>query len=136
MAFWCAGEHDLMIGARQGAPLAVGHGDGQMFLGSDAVALAPFTNRVSYLNDGDWVVLTRAGAEIFDANDQPVIRDINFSQASTMLVDKGNHRHFMAKEIEEQPEVIGHTLASTSILLTARSGCLMTCRLILQKSHQ
>ncbi len=105
------GEHDLMIGARQGAPLAVGHGDGQMFLGSDAVALAPFTNRVSYLNDGDWVVLTRAGAEIFDVNDQPVIRDINFSQASTMLVDKGNHRHFMAKEIEEQPEVIGHTLA-------------------------
>lgn len=105
------GEHDLMIGARQGAPLAVGHGDGQMFLGSDAVALAPFTNRVSYLNDGDWVVLTRAGAEIFDENDQPVIRDVNFSQASTMLVDKGNHRHFMAKEIEEQPEVIGHTLA-------------------------
>ncbi|MEO9874038.1 MAG: glutamine--fructose-6-phosphate transaminase (isomerizing) [Anderseniella sp.] len=105
------GEHDLMIGARQGAPLAVGHGDGQMFLGSDAVALAPFTNRVSYLNDGDWVVLTRAGAEIFDENDQLVIRDINFSQASTMLVDKGNHRHFMAKEIEEQPEVIGHTLA-------------------------
>jgi len=105
------GEHDLMIGARQGAPLAVGHGDGQMFLGSDAVALAPFTNRVSYLNDGDWVVLTRAGAEIFDENDQPVSRDINFSQASTMLVDKGNHRHFMAKEIEEQPEVIGHTLA-------------------------
>ena len=105
------GEHDLMIGARQGAPLAVGHGDGQMFLGSDAVALAPFTNRVSYLNEGDWVVLTRAGAEIFDQNDQPVVRDINFSQASTMLVDKGNHRHFMAKEIEEQPEVIGHTLA-------------------------
>ncbi|MEO1160687.1 MAG: glutamine--fructose-6-phosphate transaminase (isomerizing), partial [Pseudomonadota bacterium] len=105
------GEHDLMMGARQGAPLAVGHGDGQMFLGSDAVALAPFTNRVSYLNDGDWVVLTRAGAEIFDENDQPVVRDVNFSQASTMLVDKGNHRHFMAKEIEEQPEVIGHTLA-------------------------
>ena len=105
------GENDLMMGARQGAPLAVGHGDGQMFLGSDAVALAPFTNRVSYLNDGDWVVLTRAGAEIFDENDQPVDRDVNFSQASTMLVDKGNHRHFMAKEIEEQPEVIGHTLA-------------------------
>jgi len=105
------GEHDLMMGARQGAPLAVGYGDGQMFLGSDAVALAPFTNRVSYLNDGDWVVLTRTSAEIFDQNDQPVTRDISFSQASTMLVDKGNHRHFMAKEIEEQPEVIGHTLA-------------------------
>ena len=105
------GEHDLMIGARQGAPLAIGYGDGQMFLGSDAVALAPFTNRVSYLNDGDWVVLSRTGAEIFDANDKPVSREISFSQASTMLVDKGNHRHFMAKEIEEQPEVIGHTLA-------------------------
>jgi glucosamine--fructose-6-phosphate aminotransferase (isomerizing) len=105
------GQHDLMFGARQGAPLAVGHGEGKMFLGSDAVALAPFTNRVSYLNDGDWVILTRAGVEIFDENDQPVKRDISFSQASTMLVDKGNHRHFMAKEIEEQPEVIGHTLS-------------------------
>ena len=81
-----------------------------MFLGSDAVALAPFTNRVSYLQDGDWVILSRAGAQIFDANDQPVERPVSFSQASTMLVDKGNHRHFMAKEIEEQPEVIGHTL--------------------------
>ncbi len=105
------GEHDLMFGARQGAPLAVGHGNGKMFLGSDAVALAPFTNRVSYLNDGDWVILSRAGAQIFDANDQPVERPVSFSQASTMLVDKGNHRHFMAKEIEEQPEVIGHTLS-------------------------
>ena len=104
------GEHDLMFGARQGAPLAVGHGEGKMFLGSDAVALAPFTNRVSYLDDGDWVILSRAGAQVFDANDQPVQRAISFSQASTMLVDKGNHRHFMAKEIEEQPEVIGHTL--------------------------
>ncbi len=104
------GEHDLMFGARQGAPLAVGHGDGKMFLGSDAVALAPFTNRVSYLDDGDWVILSRAGAQVFDANDKPVERAISFSQASTMLVDKGNHRHFMAKEIEEQPEVIGHTL--------------------------
>ncbi len=104
------GEEDLMFGARMGAPLAVGHGHGQMFLGSDAVALAPFTNRVSYLNDGDWVVMTRAGVSIFDGNDQPVERQINLSQASAMMVDKGNHRHFMAKEIEEQPEVIGHTL--------------------------
>jgi len=105
------GENDLMFGARRGAPLAVGYGDGQMFLGSDAVALAPFTNRVSYLNDGDWVILTRAGCEIFDADNKLVLRDISFTQASTMLVDKGKHRHFMAKEIEEQPEVIGHTLA-------------------------
>ena len=105
------GHGDLMIGARKGSPLAVGHGDGRMFLGSDAIALAPFTNRVSYLEDGDWVVLSRNSVEIFDASGKPVKRDINFTQASAMLVDKGNHRHFMAKEIEEQPEVIGHTLS-------------------------
>jgi glucosamine--fructose-6-phosphate aminotransferase (isomerizing) len=102
---------DLMIGARKGSPLAVGHGDGKMFLGSDAIALAPFTNRVSYLEDGDWVVLSRNSVEIFDETGKQVTRDINFTQASAMLVDKGNHRHFMAKEIEEQPEVIGHTLS-------------------------
>jgi glutamine---fructose-6-phosphate transaminase (isomerizing) len=104
-------EDNLMIGARQGSPLAVGHGDGEMYLGSDAIALAPFTNRVTYLEDGDWVVLTRTSAQIFDAQGLHVIRPMSFSQASSMLVDKGNHRHFMAKEIAEQPEVVGHTLA-------------------------
>ncbi len=106
-----AGEDDLMIGARRGSPLAVGHGKGQMYLGSDAIALAPFTNRVTYLEDGDWVVLSRGSAEIFDEHDRPVKRPLTHTQASAMLIDKGNHRHFMAKEIAEQPEVIGHTLA-------------------------
>jgi glutamine---fructose-6-phosphate transaminase (isomerizing) len=104
-------EKDLLIGARQGSPLAVGHGDGEMFLGSDAIALAPFTNKVTYLEDGDWVVLTRNSVQIFDGENKEVLRPMSFSQASSMLVDKGNHRHFMAKEIAEQPEVVGHTLA-------------------------
>jgi glucosamine--fructose-6-phosphate aminotransferase (isomerizing) len=106
-----AGEDDLMIGARRGSPLAVGHGHGRMYLGSDAIALAPFTNRVTYLEDGDWVALSRGSVEIFDEHDRPVTRPVTHTQASAMLIDKGNHRHFMAKEIAEQPEVIGHTLA-------------------------
>jgi glucosamine--fructose-6-phosphate aminotransferase (isomerizing) len=104
-------EDDLMIGARNGPPLAVGHGDGEMYLGSDAIALSPFTNRITYLEDGDWAVLTRNSLEILDGQGQRVERPMSFSQASAMLVDKGNHRHFMAKEIAEQPEVVGHTLA-------------------------
>jgi glutamine---fructose-6-phosphate transaminase (isomerizing) len=111
LAILFKGEDDLMIGARNGPPLAVGHGDGEMFLGSDAIALSPFTNRITYLEDGDWVVLTHQGLEIFDAAGKTVTRPMSFSQASAMLVDKGNHRHFMAKEIAEQPEVVGHTLA-------------------------
>ena len=111
LAILFKGENDLMIGARNGPPLAVGHGDGEMFLGSDAIALAPFTNRITYLEDGDWVVMTHDSLKIFDAEGRVVTRPMNFSQASTLLVDKGNHRHFMAKEIAEQPEVIGHTLA-------------------------
>jgi glutamine---fructose-6-phosphate transaminase (isomerizing) len=111
LALLFAGEHDLMIGARMGAPLAVGHGEGQMYLGSDAIALAPFTNRVTYLEDGDWVVLSRNSMQLFDAEGRHVIRPMSFTQASAFLVDKGKHRHFMAKEIAEQPEVVGHTLA-------------------------
>jgi glucosamine--fructose-6-phosphate aminotransferase (isomerizing) len=111
LAMLFKGEDDLLIGARNGPPLAVGHGEGEMFLGSDAIALSPFTNRITYLEDGDWVVLTHAGAEIFGADGRNVSRPMSFSQLSAMLIDKGNHRHFMAKEIAEQPEVIGHTLA-------------------------
>ena len=114
LAFLFAGEDDLMIGARKGSPLAVGYGQGgkaEMYLGSDAIALAPFTNAVSYLEEGDWVVLTRKGATIRDAQDRPVERPIIRSTASAMIVDKGNFKHFMAKEIHEQPEVVGHTLA-------------------------
>ena len=112
LAFLFAGEDNLLIGARKGSPLAIGYGDGEMFIGSDAIALAPFTDTVSYLEDGDWVVVTRAGAEIHDAQGDVVKRAMLKSQASVMLIDKGNHRHFMAKEIHEQPEVVGHTLAN------------------------
>ncbi|CAN5163695.1 glutamine--fructose-6-phosphate transaminase (isomerizing) [soil metagenome] len=105
------GEEDLLIGARKGSPLAVGHGDGEMYLGSDAIALAPFTHRLTYLEDGDWVVLTHNSIELFDKDGRHVIRPMSYSQASAFLVDKGKHRHFMAKEIAEQPDVVQHTLA-------------------------
>ena len=105
------GEEDLLIGARQGAPLAIGYGDGEMYLGSDALALAPFTDRIAYLEEGDWVVLNRKGADIRDASGKPVKRRIQRSPAGSRLAEKGNYRHFMAKEIHEQPEVVGHTLA-------------------------
>ncbi|HRJ68549.1 MAG TPA: glutamine--fructose-6-phosphate transaminase (isomerizing) [Beijerinckiaceae bacterium] len=111
LAFLFEGEENLLIGARQGAPLAVGYGDGEMFLGSDALALAPFTDVISYLDDGDWVELTRNSAVFHDASDAIVDRPRQKTQAGAFLVDKGNHRHFMAKEIHEQPEVIGRTLA-------------------------
>jgi glucosamine--fructose-6-phosphate aminotransferase (isomerizing) len=91
--------------------LAVGFGDKMMFVGSDAIALAPFTDMVSYLEDGDCVVVSRAGAEVRDAAGRLAERPVLKSQASVLLLDKGNHRHFMAKEIYEQPEVVGHTLA-------------------------
>ena len=112
LAFLFAGEDDLLIGARQGSPLAVGFGNGAMYIGSDAIALAPFTDTVSYLEDGDWVIVTRESAEIHDRAGKIVHRAVLKSQASVMLIDKGNHRHFMAKEIHEQPEVVGHTLAN------------------------
>ena len=112
LVFVFEGYPDLLIGARKGSPLAVGHGDGEMFLGSDAIALSPFTNRVSYLEDGDWVVVTSAGATIRDESGHEVLRPVQTSLASALLVDKGNHRHFMLKEIYEQPEVVAHTLAN------------------------
>ena len=111
LAFVFDGHPDLLIGARQGAPLAVGFGEGEMFLGSDALALAPFTSDIAYLEDGDWVVLTRDDADFRNAAGAKVSRPRLKSQASAFLVDKGNHRHFMAKEIHEQPEVVGRTLA-------------------------
>jgi glucosamine--fructose-6-phosphate aminotransferase (isomerizing) len=111
LAFLFEGEEDLLIGARKGSPLAVGHGSGEMYLGSDAIALAPFTDRVTYLEEGDWAVVTHKGVEIFDEQDNKVSRAMVKSDAAATLVDKGNHKHFMAKEIHEQPEVVGHTLA-------------------------
>jgi glutamine---fructose-6-phosphate transaminase (isomerizing) len=111
LAFLFTGEDNLLIGARKGSPLAIGYGDGEMYLGSDAIALAPFTDTISYLEDGDWAVLTRNGVDVFDAGGSKVERAVLRSSASAFLVDKGNYRHFMAKEIHEQPEVVGHTLA-------------------------
>src|SRR5438067_1259729 len=92
-------------------PRAIGYGDGEMYLGSDAIALAPFTDTISYLEDGDSAVLTRRGVDVFDAGGSKVERAVLKSSAAAFLVDKGNYRHFMAKEIHEQPEVVGHTLA-------------------------
>ncbi|MCB1480664.1 MAG: glutamine--fructose-6-phosphate transaminase (isomerizing), partial [Rhodobiaceae bacterium] len=112
LVFIFEGYDDLLIGARRGSPLAVGHGDGEMFLGSDAIALSPFTNRVTYLEDGDWVVITSSSLVIRDETGCEVLRPMQTSLASALMVDKGNHRHFMLKEIYEQPEVIGHTLAN------------------------
>ena len=111
LAFLFEGENNLLIGARKGSPLAIGYGDGEMYLGSDAIALAPFTDTISYLEDGDFAVLARDSVEVRDAAGSPVERPVLKSSASAFLVDKGNHRHFMAKEIFEQPEVVGHTLA-------------------------
>jgi glucosamine--fructose-6-phosphate aminotransferase (isomerizing) len=105
------GEDNLLIGARQGAPLAVGHGEGEMYLGSDALALAPFTDQVTYLEEGDWVVVTREGASFRDMSGKAVKRRAIRSPAGGLLAEKGNYRHFMAKEIHEQPEVVGHTIA-------------------------
>ena len=112
LAILFGGEENLLIGARNGPPLAVGHGTGEMYLGSDAIALAPFTDAITYLEDGDWCSVTRQGAEFFDINGNKVERTQLKSIGSNMLVDKGNHRHFMQKEICEQPEVISHTLSN------------------------
>src|SRR5215813_10419947 len=101
LGFIFSGDDDLMIGARNGPPLAIGHGDGEMYLGSDAIALAPFTDTISYLEDGDWVVLTRKGATIYDKSNAIVQREATKHSAATALVDKANYRHFMAKEIHE-----------------------------------
>jgi len=111
LAFIFAGEDDLMIGARKGSPLAIGHGSEEMYLGSDAIALAPFTDTISYLEEGDWAVLRRGSVQVFDAAGQAVQRAQIKTTGSAFLVDKGNHRHFMAKEIHEQPEVVAHTLS-------------------------
>jgi len=104
---------DLLIGARLGSPLVVGYGDnGETYLGSDALALAPLTQKISYLDEGDWVVITREKTQIYDRDDNPVDRAVVHSGASNLTIDKGNHRHFMLKEIYEQPIVVAQTLKS------------------------
>jgi glucosamine--fructose-6-phosphate aminotransferase (isomerizing) len=101
---------ELLIGARLGSPLVVGYGDGETYLGSDALALAPLTQRIAYLEEGDWVVIDRDGARIFDKDNQPVERPITISGVTGELISKGNHRHYMLKEIYEQPIVVAQTL--------------------------
>ncbi len=121
LGFIFAGEDDLMIGARKGPPLAVGYGDGEMYLGSDAIALGPFTDTISYLEDGDWVVLNAQGRDhLRQGQRHRAARGDQALGAATSLVDKANYRHFMAKEIHEQPEVVGHTLARYVDMATER----------------
>ncbi len=103
---------DMLIGARLGSPLVVGYGDGETYLGSDALALAPLTQKITYLEEGDWVIVTREGASIFDKDNNPVTREVTTSGASAVAIEKGNYRHFMQKEIFEQPTVVAQTLRS------------------------
>ncbi len=110
LAMIFTGYPDLLIAARRGAPVAVGLGEGEMYVGSDALALAPLTQRICYLEDGDYAVLTRTGFSLFDADDRPIDRPVKVTALTGALIGKGNHRHFMQKEIYEQPAVVGDTL--------------------------
>ncbi len=110
LCFLFEGEDDLMICARKGSPLAIGHGDGEMFVGSDAIALAPLTDRVTYLEEGDWAVITRAGAQIFDVAGRRANRPETRIALDQARVEKGGYKHFMAKEIAEQPVVLADAL--------------------------
>ncbi|MCK5930792.1 MAG: glutamine--fructose-6-phosphate transaminase (isomerizing) [Fulvimarina manganoxydans] len=121
LGFLFDGEENVLIGARRGSPLVVGEGEGEMFLGSDAIALSPFTDRIRYLEEGDFAVLGHHGIEIFDEHGKEVVRPIKQSTGKSFYVDKGNYRHFMQKEIYEQPEVIGHTLGAFVDLTTGRT---------------
>jgi len=110
LCFLFEGEEDLMICARKGSPLAIGHGDGEMFVGSDAIALAPMTDRITYLEEGDWAVITRTGAEIFDAGNRRANRAMVRIQVDATRIEKAGYKHFMAKEIAEQPVVLADAL--------------------------
>ncbi|OYW09117.1 MAG: glutamine--fructose-6-phosphate transaminase (isomerizing), partial [Acidiphilium sp. 37-67-22] len=110
LALIFAGHPELMIGAQRGAPLAVGFGEEEMYLGSDALALAPLTRRIAYLDDGDWVIVSRSGAEFRDAANNPVTREVKLTRLTGASIGKGNFRHFMEKELHENPAIIGDTL--------------------------
>ncbi len=116
------GEDDLILGARKGSPLVVGYGDGEMFLGSDALAVGPFTNRIAYLEEGDYVAIDHKSAKIFDRNGAAAPRPVRTVAASAALVDKGNYRHFMEKEIHDQPEGCQRTIAAYVDTLTERAA--------------
>ncbi|MCU0895329.1 MAG: glutamine--fructose-6-phosphate aminotransferase [Rhodospirillales bacterium] len=110
LAILFAGHEDLMIGAKRGSPLAIGYGDGEMYIGSDALALAPLTSRICYLEENDWAEVTASGATIHDASGAPVPREVKLTATSGAMIGKGNYPHFMLKEIYEQPTVMGDTL--------------------------
>ena len=126
LCFLFHGEDDLMVAARQGSPLAIGHGDGEMFVGSDAIALAPMTSRITYLEEGDRAVVTRSGAEIFDAKGKRANRPVKKIKIDATQVEKGGHKHFMAKEIAEQPTVladaISHYVSTDGTAITLPDG--------------
>ncbi|MGO4853250.1 glutamine--fructose-6-phosphate transaminase (isomerizing) [Phaeovulum sp. W22_SRMD_FR3] len=111
LLFLFEGEEDLLIAARKGSPLAIGHGTGEMFVGSDAIALAPMTDRITYLEEGDYAFVTRQGAEIFDREGRPANREIHQIDLGQARIEKAGYKHFMAKEIAEQPAVLGDALA-------------------------
>ena len=110
LCFLFDGEDDLMVAARKGSPLALGHGDGENFVGSDAIALAPMTDKITYLNEGDWAVITRTSIEIRDADGNIANREMRVINIDTVSVDKGGHKHFMSKEIAEQPSMLANAL--------------------------
>jgi len=112
LCFLFEGSDDLMVCARRGSPLAIGLGDGETFVGSDALALAPMTDRILYLEEGDWAALTRREVHVFDAQGAPVTRPVRVISLDTVLVDKGGYRHFMAKEIHEQPGVAAYAVGA------------------------
>jgi glutamine---fructose-6-phosphate transaminase (isomerizing) len=115
-----AGNGETIMGARRGSPLVVGYGEGEMFIGSDALAVGPFTNRICYLDEGDFVVIDHAQARIFDETGQPVTRETRTVAASAALVERGNYRHFMEKEIHDQPDACQHTLSAYINPVTGR----------------
>ncbi|MFK0297922.1 glutamine--fructose-6-phosphate transaminase (isomerizing) [Brevundimonas sp. NPDC090276] len=118
LAVLIEGEDELILGARRGSPLVVGWGEGEMYLGSDALAVGPFTQKISYLEEGDYVAMTRSGARMFDASGRPADRAIVQVSASSAMVEKGSYRHFMEKEVHEQPDSVQHTLSEYLDLVT------------------
>ncbi len=136
LCFLFEGQDDLLVAARKGSPLAIGHGDGEMFVGSDAIALSPMTDRITYLEEGDYAFITRTSLEIYDAADRPANREIRKIAAQSAQIDKGGHKHFMAKEVFEQPTVLAECLAhySDGVQVTLPTGTVdfsQTDRLIL-----
>ena len=121
LAILLEGETRLILGARRGSPLVVGYGDGEMFLGSDALAVGPFTNKIAYLDEGDYVAIDQTEAYIFDVAGRPVQRPVKLVSASAALVEKGNYRHFMEKEIHDQPDACRHTLSAYIDPVTGRT---------------